>query len=105
MASGVEFVDYVCEQLANAGEITYRRMFGSYGIYMDGKFIALICDDQFFLKPTAVGKQILVAPTEEPPFHGAKDWYIIEDFDDRDFLAHLLTATWEALPFPKPKKK
>jgi len=104
MDSGIEFVDYVCGQLSSAGEITYRRMFGSYGIYMDSKFIALICDDQLFLKPTVVGKTILGTPIEEAPFDGAKDWFLIEDLDNGELLTRLLIATWKELPFPKPKK-
>ena len=105
MNSGIEFVNYVCGQLTDAGEITYRKMFGSYGIYMDGKFIALICDDQLFLKPTSVGRKILETPTEEAPFDGAKDWFLIEDLDNSELLTRLLIASWKELPFQKQKKK
>ena len=31
MASELNFVQYVAEQMANAGEITYKKMFGEYG--------------------------------------------------------------------------
>jgi len=105
MTSNFEFVDYVCEQLASAGEITYRKMFGSYGIYMDGKFIGLICNDQFILKPTSVGRTILGTPHEEAPFDGAKDWFVIEDLDNNELLRSLLLATWDELAFQKPKKR
>jgi len=104
MTSTAEFLDYVCGQLEQAGEVTYLKMFGSYGIYLDQKFIGLICYDQFYLKPTDVGRSILKTPLEEPPFPGAKGWFILEDLDDSEFLAYLLTATWEEIPFPKPKK-
>jgi len=104
MTSTVEFLEYVCGQFERAGEVTYRKMFGSYGIYLDKKFIGLICYDQFYLKPTDIGRSILETPYEEPPFPGAKDWFILEDLDDREFLAHLLIATWEEIPFPKLKK-
>jgi TfoX/Sxy family transcriptional regulator of competence genes len=104
MASNLEFVEYVCEQVAGAGEITYRKMFGEYGIYMDGKFVALICDDQFFVKPTSAGQMILGTPNEVPPFDGAKNCFLIEDLDNSELLTRLLIATWEELPFPKPKK-
>ena len=104
MALNEEFLEYVCEQAANAGEITYRKMFGSYGFYMDGKFLALICDDQFFIKPTTAGKIILGTPIESPPFNGAKDWFLIEDLDNSLLLTQVLIATWEELPFPQPKK-
>ena len=31
-------------------------MFGEYGVYVDGKMIGLICDDQLYVKPTASGR-------------------------------------------------
>ena len=104
MASTLEFAEYVYEQIASAGDISYRKMFGSFGIYMDQKFIGLICEDQLFIKPTAIGREILERPTEAPPFNGAKNWFLIEDLENRDLLAHLLVATWGELPFLKPKK-
>jgi len=104
MNSKAQFVNYVCEQLATAGEITYRKMFGSYGIYLDNKFIALISNDQLFLKPTSVGRMILKTPIEEAPFDGAKDWFLIEDLDNSESLTHLIVASWEELPFQKSKK-
>jgi len=104
MNSKPQFLNYVCGQLTDAGEITYRKMFGSYGIYMDGKFIALICDDQFYLKPTSIGRTILGSPTEAPPFDGAKNWFLIEDLDNSELFTRLLIASWEELPYQKPKK-
>ena len=38
-----------------------------------------------------------------PPYEGAKDYFLIEDIDDREQLVKLAQATWEALPEPKPK--
>ena len=59
MASSVEFVEYVCGQAEGAGDVSYRKMFGEYGIYLDGKFIGVICDNQFFVKITKAGEEIL----------------------------------------------
>ena len=42
MASKPEFVQYIADQLSDAGAITYRKMFGEYGMYCDGKIFALI---------------------------------------------------------------
>ena len=33
MASTLEFAEYVCDQISGAGSITYKKMFGEYGIY------------------------------------------------------------------------
>lgn len=105
MASKIEFVEYVCEQLSGGGEITYKKMFGEYGLYCDGKSVGVICDDQLFLKKTDAGAAILPDCPEAPPYPGAKPSLLIESLDDRELMARLIRATWEELPFPKPKKK
>lgn len=104
MASKPEFVQFIADQLRDAGNITYRKMFGEYGMYCDGKIFALICEDQLFMKITKAGQQM--APHLEcvPPYQGAKPYLLIEDVDDRTFLTELTMATCEELPAPKPKK-
>ena len=56
MASHPDFVDFVADQLREAGTIRSRKMFGEYGLYCDGVFFAVICDDQFFVKITPEGQ-------------------------------------------------
>ena len=56
MASHKDFVDYVAEQLREAGAIRSRKMFGEYGLYCDDVFYAVSCDDQFFEKVTPAGE-------------------------------------------------
>jgi TfoX/Sxy family transcriptional regulator of competence genes len=104
MASDIEFVRFVCEQLRGAGEISSRRMFGEAAIYLDEKVVALVCDNQLFLKKTEAGRALIGVPTEAPPFAGASDWFLLADLDDPEFLAVLARATAEALPLPKIKK-
>jgi len=38
MASDKEFVDFVLDQIENAGEITAKKMFGEYGVFSSGEF-------------------------------------------------------------------
>ena len=52
MASNLEFVQFVCDQMG--GEVSYRRMFGEYGLYFQGKYFACVCDNQLFVKVTQV---------------------------------------------------
>lgn len=105
MATHPDFVEYVRTQSGLGDAITCRRMFGEYAIYVEGKVVALACDDQLFLKPTAHGRSLLRAPAEHPPFRGAKGYFRIDEaIDDRDLLRRLFMATATALPEPKPKK-
>ncbi len=105
MASDREFVEYVCDQLGGAGRIAYRKMFGEAAVYCEGKVVALVCDNQLFVKPTPGGRAIIGRVVEGLPYPGAKPWFLIEDrLDDREFLARLIRVTHAELPLPKPKK-
>jgi TfoX/Sxy family transcriptional regulator of competence genes len=104
MASKIEFVKYVCDQLRDAGEITYKKMFGEFGIYLNGKYVAAVCDDQFFVKITDAGRQILKNPIEAPMYEGSRNAFLIEDLEDRELLIELLKVTWNELPFRDSKK-
>lgn len=105
MASREEFVQYTVEQLSDAGAITYRKMFGEYGVYCDGKIFALICDDQLFIKITEAGKRLAPHLKTMSPYEGAKPYFLVEEIDDRKFLTEFVTETCKELPMPKPKKK
>ena len=66
MASKQSTVDYIVDQMANAGTITSKKMFGEYGVYLDGKIFALVADDLLYVKPTAAGRALIGSPTEAP---------------------------------------
>ena len=106
MSSQQKTVDYIIEQSAGAGTMTAKKMFGEYGLYCDGKIVALVCDDQFFIKPSQAGRDYLGEVTDGEPFPGAKPYFLIEGdrWDDADWLAGLVKATADDLPAPKPKK-
>ena len=59
MASSPEFMQSVAARLEDAGTITYRKMFGEYCVYCDGKLFGCVCDDLLFVKITEPGGHIL----------------------------------------------
>ncbi len=105
MASSLEFVQYVAGNLSGAGNITYRKMFGEYGVYCDGKIFGVICDDQLFVKVTEAGKQMAPKLPLASPYEGAKPHFLVEEVDNREFVTELVSRTCGELPMPKPKKK
>jgi len=105
MACNPDFVQYVADQCAGAGEIATKKMFGGYCIYCNGKIFGLICNDGLYIKPTEPGRALLRTEEMRPPYPGAKDYFYIADVDDRDYLAALVRSTCRALPEPKPKKR
>ena len=106
MASDQDFVDFIVDQLEDAGDITSRKMFGEYAIYCDGKVAALVCDNRLFVKPTEAGRSFIGDVVEAPPYPGARNSFLIEDgLEDREWISDLVRITAKDLPEPKPKKK
>lgn len=105
MASKKEFAEFVAEQLGDAGMITYRKMFGEYGLYCDGKYFAAVCDDRLFIKITEAGRKLCPDLQEAPPYDGAKNCFLIEDIDDKELLTRLTVATCAELPEPRKTHK
>jgi TfoX/Sxy family transcriptional regulator of competence genes len=106
MSSDQSFVDFIVDQITDAGTITYRKMFGEYAIYRNAKVVALVCDNRLFVKPTEGGRSFIGNVVEAPPYPGAKPSFLIEDkFEDREWISTLIKITADELPEPKPKKK
>lgn len=104
MASDLNFVEHVRDQMHGAGTVTVKKMFGEYALYVDGKIVALVCDNQLFVKPTRAGRALLGAVPELPPYPGAKPQLLItEQIEDRHAMVALMRATAAELPAPKPK--
>lgn len=104
MASDQDFMEFVADQMEAAGHITFRKMFGEYAVYCDGKVVALVCDNQLFVKPTEAGKSYIGTVCEAPPYPGAKMYFLIEDqYEDAQWLSGLIQITARELPMPKPK--
>lgn len=104
MASSKEFVDYLCDQMAEAN-VSARRMFGEYGLYCRGVYFASVCDDTLFVKPTPAGLALLPGCAQKPPYEGAKPCLVVEEVENKELLCRLARDTAAQLPPPKPRKK
>ncbi len=72
MPNSSDFVNYVSELLAPAGHVATRRMFGGHGVYVDGLFMAIIVDDELYLKTDDVTRAAFEAE-DCAPFTYTKD--------------------------------
>ncbi|MGD2071096.1 MAG: TfoX/Sxy family protein [Gemmatimonadota bacterium] len=95
MASDLEFVTWVVDQCDEDLAVTFKRMFGEFGLYSRGTFIGVICDNRLFLKPTGGGRTFLGERVDEAPaYPGAKPSFRIGDrIDDRAWLSELVRIT------------
>jgi len=105
MPTTQDFVDYVAEQAQLGPSLTFRKMFGEYGVYLDGKVIAFVCDNSLFVKATTATDAITRGLPQRPPYPGAKPYPVADELlDDSEALQALLVQTAQDLPAPKPKK-
>ncbi|MDR0367095.1 MAG: TfoX/Sxy family protein [Rickettsiales bacterium] len=106
MATNKDFFDYALGQLAEAGGITGRKMFGEYAIYKDGKMIILVCDNTLFVKILPEAAAVFAkhgrVPDTGRPYDGAKEHYIA-DVDDKELCLDLAAEMYRVLPMPKPR--
>lgn len=105
MATDRSTVDHIVDQMADAGAVSARPMFGEYGVYCDGKMVAIIGNGQLFVKPTTAGRALAADVQEVPPYPGAKPFLLIdaERWEDRAWLGDLVRATAAELPVPKAR--
>lgn len=107
MASNQNTVDFILGQISEPGRVAVRKMFGEYGVYYDGKIVALICDDLLFVKPTKSGLAFVGDCSEACPYPGAKPYLLIprEKWDGREWLSTLFKISAEELPLIKKKNR
>jgi DNA transformation protein and related proteins len=105
MSTDQKTIDFILDQMSAAGHVSAKKMFGEYAIYCDHKIVALVCDDQLFVKPTTAGRAFMGEVEEAPAYAGAKPSFLIDGdkWDDGDYLSHLIRITASELPLPKPK--
>ena len=103
MASSREYLDYILEQLTDAGEVSYRPMMGEYVLYSRGKVIGGIYDDRFLVKPTKSAAALLQDATLEEPYPGGREMLLVDCVENRALLCALLNALDADLPAPKKR--
>lgn len=104
MSTTVDFIEYVCDQIAGAGEIRYRKMFGEYMVYVNNKPILLVCDNTVFAKILPCLDETMREADKEFPYDGAKEHYVL-DIDNAEFSKKVIAILEPVTPIPKPKKK
>lgn len=107
MATSQTTIDYLLDQLSNLGDVSAKKMFGEYCVYLAGKPVGLVCDEQLYLKPTKAARAMISDVVEGSPYPNARPHILVtaDLWEDGEWLAELIQATAGELPVPKPKPK
>ena len=100
-----EFNEYVRERFAAAEDIVIRSMMGGYLVYLNGKLIGDVCDNELFLKRTPTSDRLLADSELRYPYEGSKTlMHVFDRFEDTGLIAELLEGMYAELPEKKTKK-
>ena len=105
MSTQKETVEFILEKLGTPMRFSSRAMFGEYALYADGKVVALVCDDQLYVKIMPESKELESICEKAEPYPGAKLYYLVEEGDitKHTELPRILLDIAQALPAKKKK--
>lgn len=95
MASKMEYLDFVLEQLDLLDNITYRSMMGEFLLYYHQVLIGGIYDDRLLVKIVKENKKY--GMKEAIPYPGAKPMYLVSEIDDKELLKNIVLDTYNDL--------
>ena len=106
MASTQDYIEFVCDQIRDADvkEVSYKKMFGEYMVYVNSKPVLLVCNNTVYVKMLDEIKEEMQNADKGEPYKGAKPHYIL-DIDDSEFAKKIVRILEPVTPLPKPKKK
>ncbi len=104
MSTTSGYFNFISEQLSLAENVSYRKMMGEYIIYSNGKVVGGIYDDRLLIKPTNSARSMMPDALLEEPYDGAKPMILVDNTDDKEFLAELLSAVEKEIPDRKKRK-
>ncbi len=104
MSTSINFINYVCDQLKELGNVTYKKMFGEYMIYINGKPIVIVCDNIAFIKKLDCISEIMKNADTGFPYKGAKEHYIL-DIDNLNSYKDAIIKLESVTSIPKKRKK
>jgi TfoX/Sxy family transcriptional regulator of competence genes len=79
MATQKETVEFLLAKLRQPTRFSARAMFGEYAVYADGQVVALICDDQLYVKILPASQELEALCEKDAPYPGAKPHYLVEE--------------------------
>lgn len=103
MATSKEYIEFVAEQIRGEYEIKYRKTFGEYVVYLNGKPVLLVCDDTVFVKKLPELAVLMKDAECGYPYPGAREHYIL-DIENAELTASVLNILERLTPLPKKKR-
>lgn len=103
MATTVDFIEFVCEQIRGDYAVRYKKMFGDYMVYINDKPILLVCDNCVYVKKLPQVESLLCKAETGIPYDGSKEHYIL-DIENAELIEKVIPVLESVTPLPKKRK-
>lgn len=104
MATPVDYIEFVCEQLREFPNVRYKKMFGEYMVYINDKPILLVCDSTVYVKKLPELSKIMSGAPCGLPYEGTKEHYIL-DIENSELTEQVCRILEQITPLPKKRTK
>ena len=101
MSTSKEYMQFVLDQLEEFPDVTYRKMFGEYMAYLQGRPVLLVCDNCAMVKKLPELAELMRGAPDGLPYEGARVHSVLED---RELVRHLINILLRVTPLPKRRK-
>ena len=100
MATTKDYLDYVLERLPEPEAARYRKMFGEYMVYLQGRPVLLVCDNCAMVKKLPELAELMRSAPDGLPYEGARVHSVL-DLEDRELVRQVMDILLRVTPLPK----
>ena len=100
MSTSKEYIGFVLDQLNDIDDVSCKKMFGEYMVYLNDRPVLLVCDNTVFVKNHPALAHLLAEAPEGLPYPGAKPQKIL-DVENRALTAQVLEILERVTPVSK----
>lgn len=104
MATSIEFIEFVCDQIHFNYNVRYKKMFGEYMVYLNDKPVLLVCDNTVYVKKLKELSVLMENADSGIPYAGTKEHYIL-DIENVELVEKVTKILEEVTPLPKKRIK
>ena len=100
MSTSKEYMQFVLDQLEGFPDVTYRKMFGEYMVYLQGRPVLLVCDNCAMVKKLPELAELMRGAPDGLPYEGAGVHSVL-DLEDRELVRQVMDILLHVTPLPK----
>ena len=100
MSTSKEYMQFVLDQLEEFPDVTYRKMFGEYMVYLQGRPVLLVCDNCAMVKKLPELAELMRGAPDGLPYEGARVHSVL-DLEDRELVRQVMDILLRVTPLPK----